>query len=101
MTCTDSTLVAPDGTGVCGTVQPGSALSLLEWTTNGVIYEVRSSQLPRTTVERILRSLAPLAYRQPTGAPVATLEVDALPSLSFQSKDFTVPAGIVKITTST
>jgi hypothetical protein len=97
MTCTESTLVSPDGTGVCGTVQPGSALSLLEWTTNGVLYEVRTSQLPRTTVERILRSLTPLAYHQPTGAPVATLEVDALPSLSFQAKDFTVPAGIVKI----
>jgi hypothetical protein len=97
MTCTDSALFAPDGTGVCGTVQPGSGLSLLEWTTNGVLYEVRTSQLPPTTVERILKSLKPLPYRQPTGAPVATLEVDALPSLSFQAKDFTVPAGIVKI----
>jgi hypothetical protein len=97
MICTESPLVAPDGTGVCGTVQPGSALSLLEWTTNGVLYEVRTTQLPRATVERILRSLAPVAYHQPTGAPVATLEVDALPSLSFQAKDFTVPAGIVKI----
>jgi hypothetical protein len=97
MTCTDSMLFAPDGTGVCGTVQPGSALSLFEWTTNGVIYEVRISQLSPTTVARIIKSLGPLAYDQPTGAPVATLEVDALPSLSFQAKDFTVPAGIVRI----
>ena len=97
MTCTDSTLFAPDGTGVCGTVQTGSAVSLLEWTTNGVRYEVRTSQLPRTNVARILQSLTPLAYHQPTGAPVATLEVDALPSLSFQAKDFTVPAGIIQI----
>jgi hypothetical protein len=97
MTCTDSTLFAPDGTGVCGTVQPGSAVSLLEWTTNGVLYEVRTSQLPRTTVERILRSLAPLAYHRPTGAPVATLEVDALPSLTFQAKEFSVPAGVIQI----
>jgi hypothetical protein len=75
---------------------PGSE-PLLEWTTNGVLYEVRTSQLPRTTVARILKSLTPLAYHQPTGAPVATLEVDALPSLSFQAKDFTVPAGIIQI----
>lgn len=97
MTCTNATLFAPDGTGVCGAVQPGSALSLLEWTTNGVLYEVRTSQLSPTTVERILKSLKPLAYHQPTGAPVATLEVDALPSLSFQATDFTVPTGIVEI----
>jgi len=97
MICTDSTLFAPDGTGVCGTVQPGSAVSALEWTTNGVLYEVRTSQLPPTTVARILQSLTPLEYHQPTGAPVATLEVDALPSLTFQAKDFTVPAGIIQI----
>jgi plastocyanin len=97
MTCPDSALFAPDGTGVCGTVQPGSAVSLLEWTTNEVIYEVRTSQLSPMTVTRIIKSLTPLAYHQPTGAPIATLEVDALPSLSFQSKDFTVPAGIVQI----
>lgn len=36
-------------------------------------------------------------YQEPKGEPVATLEVDALPSLSFQAKDFTVPAGIVEI----
>jgi plastocyanin len=78
-------------------VQTGSALSLLEWTTNSVLYEVRTSQLPPTTVARVLKSLTPLAYHEPTGAPVATLEVDVLPSLSFQAKDFTVPAGIVQI----
>jgi plastocyanin len=36
-------------------------------------------------------------FKEPAGPPVATLEVDALPSLSFQAKDFTVPAGIVQI----
>jgi hypothetical protein len=97
MTCTESTLFAPDGTGVCGTVQPGSALSLLEWTTNGVLYEVRTSQLPEKTVARILKSLTPLAYHQPTGAPVGTLEIDALPSLTYQAENFTVPAGIIQI----
>jgi len=37
------------------------------------------------------------AYKQPKGPPTATLEVDALPSLSFQSDEFTVPGGILEI----
>jgi hypothetical protein len=97
MVCTDSTFFAPDGTGVCGTVQPGSVLSLLEWTTNGVLYEVRTSQIPPTTVARILRSLMPLKYHQPTGRPIGNLGIIAEPSLTYQSNEFTVPAGIVKI----
>jgi uncharacterized cupredoxin-like copper-binding protein len=36
-------------------------------------------------------------YQAPTGAPVQTLTVDALPSLTFQSKAFTVKAGVTKI----
>lgn len=36
-------------------------------------------------------------FKQPAGPPVATLEVDALPSLSFQAKEFSVPAGIIQI----
>jgi plastocyanin len=36
-------------------------------------------------------------FLQPAGPPVATLEVDALPSLSFQATEFTVPAGIIQI----
>ena len=36
-------------------------------------------------------------YQEPTGKPVATLEVDALPSLKFQSDEFTTKAGIVEI----
>lgn len=36
-------------------------------------------------------------FKEPAGPPVATLEVDALPSLSFQAKEFTVSAGIVQI----
>jgi plastocyanin len=36
-------------------------------------------------------------FQEPAGPPVATLEVDALPSLSFQAKEFTVPAGINQI----
>ncbi|HEY3096444.1 MAG TPA: cupredoxin domain-containing protein [Acidimicrobiia bacterium] len=36
-------------------------------------------------------------FKEPAGAPVATLEVDALPSLSFQATEFTVPAGIIQI----
>src|SRR5215210_5883369 len=36
-------------------------------------------------------------FKEPAGPPVATLEVDALPSLSFQAKEFTVPAGIIQI----
>jgi hypothetical protein len=33
-------------------------------------------------------------YQEPKGAPVATLEVDALPTLEFQSDEFTTKAGI-------
>jgi plastocyanin len=72
-------------------------LSLLEWTTNGVLYEVRTSQLPGTTVARILNSLTPLPYHQPTGTPVGTLEINALPSLTYQANNFTVPAGTIQI----
>jgi plastocyanin len=36
-------------------------------------------------------------FKQPAGPPVGTLEVDALPSLSFQAKEFSVPAGIIQI----
>lgn len=35
------------------------------------------------------------AYVQPTGDPTFTLEVDALPELKFQAKEFEVPAGIL------
>jgi plastocyanin len=40
---------------------------------------------------------ATAGFKEPAGPPVATLEVDALPSLSFQAKEFTVPAGINQI----
>jgi plastocyanin len=36
-------------------------------------------------------------FKQPTGPPVATLEVDALASLSFQAKEFSTPAGVTQI----
>jgi plastocyanin len=36
-------------------------------------------------------------FKQPAGPPVAALEVDALPSLSFQATEFSVPAGIIQI----
>jgi plastocyanin len=36
-------------------------------------------------------------FKQPAGPPVATLEVDALPSLSFQAKEFTTAAGVNQI----
>ncbi|HEY8215960.1 MAG TPA: plastocyanin/azurin family copper-binding protein [Acidimicrobiia bacterium] len=36
-------------------------------------------------------------YQQPKGKPVATVEVDALPSLKFQAKEFTTQAGINQI----
>ena len=36
-------------------------------------------------------------FKQPAGPPVATLEVDALPSLSFQAKEFSTPAGVTQI----
>jgi FtsX extracellular domain len=36
-------------------------------------------------------------YHQPRGTPVASLTITALPSLSYQAKEFTVPAGIIEI----
>jgi plastocyanin len=36
-------------------------------------------------------------YQQPGGPPVATLDVQALPSNTFQAADFTVPAGIIQV----
>jgi plastocyanin len=36
-------------------------------------------------------------FKQPAGPPVATLEVDALQSLSFQATEFSTPAGINQI----
>jgi plastocyanin len=36
-------------------------------------------------------------FQQPAGPPVATLEVDALPSLTFQATEFSTPAGINQI----
>jgi plastocyanin len=36
-------------------------------------------------------------FQQPSGPAVATLEVDALPSLTFQATEFSVPAGIIQI----
>jgi plastocyanin len=40
---------------------------------------------------------AEAASQAPTGPPVATEEVDALPTLKFQSDAFTWPAGIVEV----
>jgi hypothetical protein len=37
-------------------------------------------------------------YHQPRGTPVASLTITALPSLSYQANEFTVPAGIIEIT---
>jgi plastocyanin len=36
-------------------------------------------------------------YQEPEGPPVATLEVDALPSNTFQAKELTVAAGVIEI----
>lgn len=36
-------------------------------------------------------------FKQPAGPPVATLEVDALPSLSFQATQFSVPPGVIQV----
>jgi plastocyanin len=39
----------------------------------------------------------PAGYQQPAGPAVATLDVQALPSNTFQATDFTVPAGIIQV----
>jgi plastocyanin len=36
-------------------------------------------------------------YVEPTGAPVASVEIDALPSLKFQAKEFPTKAGVNEI----
>jgi len=40
-------------------------------------------------------------YHQPRGAPAASLTITALPSLTYQATEFTVPAGITEITFTT
>jgi hypothetical protein len=40
------------------------------------------------------KSEASTAYVPPSGPAINTLEIDALPELSFQAKSFNVPAGI-------
>src|SRR5262249_60356084 len=35
--------------------------------------------------------------KQPAGPPVGTLDVDALPSLSFQATEFSVPPGVIQV----
>jgi uncharacterized cupredoxin-like copper-binding protein len=40
------------------------------------------------------KSEASAAYVQPAGRAINTLEIDALPELSFQAKSFNVPAGV-------
>jgi uncharacterized cupredoxin-like copper-binding protein len=39
----------------------------------------------------------PSGYQEPKGPVTGPLEVDALPSLSFQAKEFTVTAGVIQI----
>jgi plastocyanin len=36
-------------------------------------------------------------FQEPAGPPVATLEVDALASLTFQAAEFAIPAGIIQL----
>jgi plastocyanin len=36
-------------------------------------------------------------FKPPAGPPIATLEVDAMPSLSFQAKEFSVPPGVIQV----
>jgi uncharacterized cupredoxin-like copper-binding protein len=43
------------------------------------------------------KASGPSGYQEPKGPAAGTLDVDALPSLSFQAKDFTVTAGVVQI----
>jgi hypothetical protein len=43
------------------------------------------------------KSEASASYVEPTGPAINTLEVDALPELSFQAKTFNVPGGINQI----
>ena len=40
-------------------------------------------------------------YHQPRGTPVASLTITALPSLTYQAREFTVPAGIIEISFTT
>jgi plastocyanin len=40
------------------------------------------------------KSAAKVGYVQPSGRAINTLEIDAMPTLSFQAKSFNVPAGI-------
>jgi len=50
--------------------------------------------LAQSVFEGVVYQCTPLDVAHPCRP---TLEVDALPSLSFQAKDFSVPAGIIQI----
>jgi len=49
------------------------------------------------SVEKKATTAAGNGFVNPKGAPIATLEVDAFPTLHFQATQFTVPAGIIRI----
>lgn len=50
------------------------------------------------SVEKTSSASGGNGFVNPKGAPIATLAVEAFPSLHFQATSFTVPAGIIKIT---
>jgi uncharacterized cupredoxin-like copper-binding protein len=50
------------------------------------------------SVEKTSGAAAGNGFVNPKGAPIATLAVQAFPTLKFQATQFTVPAGIIKIT---
>jgi FtsX extracellular domain len=71
----------------------------------GVDQAIAGRGLSHATAERLgyQRTVPPnllnshCGYHQPRGKPVATLTITALPTLSYQATEYTVPAGIIEI----
>jgi plastocyanin len=61
----------------------------------GIVFLATMSGLLTYGAARPKGEAAAPAYVQPKGEPDFTLEVDALPELKFQAKEFAVPAGIL------
>lgn len=63
----------------------------------GVVFLVLISGLTVLGASQEKKAPKAAGPKAPTGPAINTLDVDALPSLSFQAKEFTVPPGINKI----
>ena len=87
------------GGAACLSAAPRMRTSSLVMLVSGFFIVLLSAGIvaaPRS-VEKKASAATGNGFVNPKGAPVATLEIDALPALHFQATQFTVKAGIVDI----